>query len=195
VLGEDFILSSCREGTMSFFTLLILAVALGSDAFSLCVGIGMAGVKRKQMLLISITVLVFHILMPLSGWYIGELAGNLLGRAAAVIGSLLLIYLGIIMIWATLRKDRAPEIKALSFNVFGLAILGASVSMDALSVGFTLGAQQVDLLRTAVTIGLVAGAMTAAGLVLGRFMNSLVGVRAQFLGGLILIGIGIKLFF
>ena len=180
---------------MSFLTLLILAVALGTDAFSLCVGIGMTGVNRKQMLLISITVLVFHVLMPLAGWYIGELAGNLLGRAAAVIGSLLLIYLGIMMIWAIMRKDRAPEIKALSFNVFGLAILGASVSMDALSVGFTLGAQQVDLLRTAVTIGLVAGAMTAAGLVFGRYINGLVGERAQFLGGLILIGIGIKLFF
>jgi putative Mn2+ efflux pump MntP len=180
---------------MSFFTLIILAVALGTDAFSLCVGIGMAGINRKQMLLIILTVLFFHIFMPLAGWYTGELAGNLLGRAASVIGSLLLIYLGFRMIQAALLKEQGSGIKVLKFNLPGLVLLGASVSMDALSVGFTLGAQQVDLLRTALTIGLVAGAMTAAGLVFGRFINGLVGERAQLLGGVILIGIGIKLFF
>lgn len=180
---------------MSFFTLIILAVALGTDAFSLCLGIGIAGVNRKQMLLITITVLVFHIFMPLAGWYTGELAGNLLGRAAAVIGSALLLYLGFKMILDTMRKGRETEIKVFKFNAWGLVLLGASVSMDALSVGFTLGAQQVDLLRTAATIGLVAGAMTAAGLVCGRFMSRLVGERAQFLGGVILVGIGVKLLF
>lgn len=180
---------------MSFFTLIILAVALGTDAFSLCVGIGMAGINRKQMLLIILTVLVFHIFMPLAGWYTGELAGNLLGRAASVIGSLLLIYLGFRMIQAVLLKEQGSGIKVLKFNLPGLALLGASVSMDALSVGFTLGAQQVDLLRTALTIGLVAGVMTAAGLFLGRFISSVVGDRAQLLGGIILVGIGIKLFF
>ena len=180
---------------MSLITLIILAVALGTDAFSLCLGIGIAGVNRKQMLLISITVLVFHIFMPLAGWFTGELAGNLLGRAASVIGSLILVYLGSRMIWATLRNGRETEIKVFKFNAWGLVLLGASVSIDALSVGFTLGAQQVDLLRTAATIGIVAGIMTTAGLVFGRFMSSLVGERAQFLGGLILIAIGVKLFF
>lgn len=179
---------------MSFFTLIILAVALGTDAFSLCLGIGMAGVNRKQMLIISITVLVFHIFMPLVGWYTGELAGNLLGRAASLIGSSLLVYLGGRMIWDSRRNGREGGIKV-NFNAWGLVLLGASVSMDALSVGFTLGAQQVDLLRTAATIGLVAGIMTAAGLVCGRFMSSLVGERAQFVGGVILVGIGIKLLF
>lgn len=180
---------------MSFFTLIILAAALGTDAFSLCVGIGMAGINRKQMLLITITILVFHIFMPLAGWFTGELAGSLLGRAASVIGSLLLVYLGFRMMRTTQLKEQESGISTIKFNMLGLALLGASVSMDALSVGFTLGARQVDLLRTAVTIGLVAGAMTAAGLVFGRFMSGLVGERAQFLGGLILIGIGIKLFF
>ena len=179
---------------MSFFTLIVLAVALGTDAFSLCLGIGMAGVNRKQMLIISVTVLIFHIFMPLVGWYTGELAGALLGRAASFIGSALLIYLGGRMIWDSKRKGQEAGFK-INFNASGLVLLGGSVSIDALSVGFTLGAQQVDLLLTAATIGLVAGIMTAAGLACGRFISSLVGERAQFLGGVILIGIGVKLFF
>lgn len=180
---------------MSVITLIILAVALGTDAFSLCVGIGLAGVNRRQMLIISITVLVFHIFMPLTGWVVGEYAGSRLGRAASVIGSVLLVYLGLKMIWATLRGSRETEIKIIKFNAWGLVLLGASVSLDALSVGFTLGARQVNLLLTAGTIGLVAGAMTASGLIFGRFMGRWVGERAQLLGGVILVGIGAKLFF
>ena len=180
---------------MGFFTLIILAVALGTDAFSLCLGIGMTGVNRRQAITITITVLIFHVVMPLAGWYIGELAGALLGRVASLIGAALLIYLGLHMIWDSRGQGQKAGAKIISFNAWGLILLGACVSMDALSVGFTLGAQHVELLQTAATIGLVAGIMTAAGLVCGRFMSSLVGERAQLFGGVVLIGIGVRLFF
>ncbi len=180
---------------MSIVTLIVLAVALGTDAFSLCVGIGLAGVTRRQMLVISVTVLVFHVFMPLAGWVVGEFAGSRLGRAASVIGAVLLVYLGARMIWTTIRGGRETEIKKINFTTWGLVLLGTSVSMDALSVGFTLGARQVNLLLTAGTIGIVAGAMTASGLIFGRFVGRWVGERAQLLGGVILVGIGAKLFF
>jgi len=180
---------------MSFFTLMVLAVALGTDAFSLCVGIGLAGVNRRQITLISVTVLLFHILMPLTGWVVGEFAGSMLGRAASIIGSLILVYLGMRMVWSTWRNGGEPEPNVVRFSFWGLILLGASVSLDALSVGFPLGTPQVNLLLTAGIIGIVAGAMTAGGLVFGRFLGSWVGEKAQFLGGLILVGIGVKLFF
>jgi putative Mn2+ efflux pump MntP len=182
---------------MSLLTLLALAAALGTDAFSLCVGVGLAGVNRRQIILISAVVLLFHIFMPLAGWFAGELAGSLIGRAAAILGSALLIYLGIRMILGSLKNGRGlePSLNGFSFSFRSLVLLGASVSMDALSVGFTLGTQQVNLLLAAGVIGLVAGLMTACGLVFGRFLGTRVGERAQLLGGLILIGIGIKLLF
>jgi putative Mn2+ efflux pump MntP len=180
---------------MTLLTLMALAVALGTDAFSLCVGIGLAGVSRRQIILISATVLLFHIFMPLTGWVIGEFAGSRIGRAATVLGSALLIYLGLRMIWDTLQTGRKMEPSLSGFDVKGLILLSASVSMDALSVGFTLGTRQVNLLLTAGIIGLVAGLMTAGGLIFGRFLGAWVGEKAQLLGGLILIGIGVKLFF
>lgn len=180
---------------MSFLTLMVLAVALGTDAFSLCVGIGLAGVNRRQIMLISVTVLIFHIIMPLAGWVVGEFAGSLLGRAAAITGSLLLVYLGVRMVWSTWRNGGESNPSVIRFSTWGLILLGASVSMDALSVGFTLGTRQVNLLLAAGIIGIVAGAMTAGGLVFGRFLGSWVGEKAQFLGGLFLVGIGVKLFF
>jgi len=179
---------------MSFYTLMALAVALGTDAFSLCVGIGLAGVKKRQILLLSVTVLLFHIFMPLAGWVAGGLAGIVLGRTAAIAGALLLVYLGVRMVWDAWSNGGQTEPTTIKFNTWGLLLLGASVSIDALSVGFTLGARQVNLLLTAGIIGLVAGTMTAGGLVFGRFLGDWVGEKAQFMGGLILVGIGVKLF-
>lgn len=180
---------------MSLITLIILAVALGTDAFSLCVGIGLAGINRRQIILISITVLIFHIAMPLLGWLVGEYAGSLLGRVAAIAGALLLVYLGIKMVWDTWRPHLEQEPVKVEISIKGLLLLGASVSMDALSVGFTLGANQVNLLFTALLIGVVAGLMTFTGLVFGRFLGRWIGEKAQLLGGLVLVGIGVKMIF
>ncbi|MEW5952310.1 MAG: manganese efflux pump MntP family protein [Bacillota bacterium] len=180
---------------MTLGTLMALAVALGTDAFSMCLGIGMTSVVRRQIIIISLTVLAFHIAMPLIGWYIGELVGSLLGRAAAIAGALLLIYLGIRMIRSYWRPDDHDQFKILLLNSWGLLVLGASVSMDALSVGFTLGTRQADLLMTALVIGVVAGLMTLAGLLLGRYVGRRTGEKAVLLGGVILAVIGIRLFF
>lgn len=177
---------------MSFTTILLLAVALGTDAFSMCLGIGIAGVRRIQMFLISATVMAFHVLMPLAGWYIGNLAGSFVGRAAGIAGALVLLYLGARMIWDVLKKD-PEDPKVAVANTWGLLLLAASVSVDALSVGFTLGTYKVNLFLTALTFGIVAGLMTFAGLLLGRVLGYWVGERAQLVGGLILLGIGVKL--
>ncbi|MGI6492412.1 MAG: manganese efflux pump MntP family protein [Pelotomaculum sp.] len=178
---------------MSLITLIALAIALGTDAFSLCVGIGLAGVNRRQIVILSVTVLVFHVAMPVLGWFAGELAGGLLGRAAAVAGAMLLIYLGIKMIRETWPRNREQDPVRVNLNTSGVLLLGASVSMDALSVGFTLGTQKADLLLTAGVIGVVAGLMTFAGLVFGRYLGSWIGEKAQLLGGLVLIAIGVKM--
>lgn len=179
---------------MDLLTILVLAVALGSDAFSLCVGIGMAGVTRRQVAVISLTILVFHIFMPLLGWYVGGFLGSKVGQAAAIAGALLLIYLGGKMIWDAIRPG-VEEPQFVITNTGGLLLLSASVSMDALSVGFTLGTQQVSLVLAAGIIGLVAGVMTLAGLTLGKYVGDWIGDKAQLVGGIILVGIGVKLFF
>lgn len=177
---------------MSLPTILLLAVALGTDAFSMCLGIGMTGVRRSQIFLISITILLFHIAMPLIGWYAGHLAGSLVGRAAGIAGALVLMYLGGRMLWDVHKCDReAPKVALV--NTWGLLLLAASVSMDALSVGFTLGTVKANLILVAMVFGVVAGLMTFAGLLLGHVLGRWAGEKAQLAGGLILLGIGVKL--
>lgn len=179
---------------MNTITLFLLALALGTDAFSLCLGVGMSGVTRRQITVISLCVFVFHILMPLAGWQLGGTAGKLLGQAASTAGSLVLLYLGIRMIWNSLRDlKNAPRVMLI--KGWGIILLGLSVSLDALAVGFTLGTQGASLLLSALVFGLVAGSMTLGGLLLGRWFGNRIGERAQLVGGVVLIGIGVKLFF
>ncbi len=133
-------------------------------------------------------------MLPLTGWYVGNLAGKLVGQAASIIGALILIFLGIKMLWETFKSSHKDS-EALSMNGFSLVILALSVSLDALSVGFTLGVYQFNLLSTAIIFGIFAGLMSFSGLCAGRFLGSWVGEKAHLIGGIILIGIGIKLLF
>ncbi|MTI80615.1 MAG: manganese efflux pump [Firmicutes bacterium] len=178
---------------MSLITLFLLAAALGTDAMSLCVGIGMAGVRKKQIILLTATIAVFHVIMPIIGYYIGELVGTYVDKAAAIVGAAILIFLGARMIKNSFSEEE--ESKVLLANTGGLIVLSGSVSMDALSVGFTLGTQDVNLYQAAVVMGAVAGVMTYAGLRFGNFVGNKIGQRAQIVGGVILIGIGIRLLF
>jgi len=180
---------------VTVITLLILAVALGTDAFSMCLGLGMTGVRRRQILIVSFTVLAFHVIMPLVGWFAGEIVGSLLGKAASIAGALVLIYLGVRMLYSAWKGGGDLSSQDALVTTGGMLLLAASVSMDALSVGFSLGTQSVDLPLTVSVIGVVAGVMTAAGLIFGRYVGSRMGERAVGVGGVLLVGIGVKLFF
>lgn len=179
---------------MSLITLLLLAVALGADALSLSIGLGIAGISHRQKWQLIATIFIFHVVMPVIGYYAGHLVGDYVGRIAAIIGAAILLFLGMQMIKQGLLGDEeAPTLKLASAT--GLLILAASVSIDALSVGFTLGTQDVNLAQAAAAIGITAGIMTYLGLAFGSQIGKYLGGKAQIAGGAILIIIGISLFF
>lgn len=178
---------------MEFWTVVLLGVALGGDAFSACLGIGFGQLSCRKAFALVATVAAFHVVMPLAGWWLGEAVGTLLGRVAGILGAALLFIIGTRMIYAAVRTGITHPVSFLVPGAWGLLLFGASVSVDALSVGFTLGIYQYRLLLVTATIGLIAGLMAALGLGLGRTFGALAGHRAQFFGGLILLGIGFRL--
>ncbi|HWI55144.1 MAG TPA: manganese efflux pump MntP family protein [Desulfobacteria bacterium] len=179
---------------MGLYTVLALALALSADAFSFSLGLGMTGVTKRQIILLSLTVLVFHIVMPLGGYFIGGIFGSFLGRSANILGALVLIFLGLRMIWDSFTDKEDNFSKYVLSSTSGIVVMSATVSLDALSVGFTLGTQRVSLGTSAAVIGLVAGLMTFLGLGFGQKAGELIGNRAVIIGGLILVYIGINLF-
>lgn len=180
---------------MSLLTIILVAIALGADAFSLSIGLGMGGITKGQIYIMSATVLVFHIVMPVVGVYAGGLVGTLVGRAASIAGALVLLYLGFKMLYGAFKQEEQEGPNVLLANTMGIIFLAGSVSMDALSVGFSLGTQRSSLGMAPLIIGVVAGMMTLTGLLFGQRVGNWVGEKAVILGGVILVGIGIRLFF
>ncbi|WP_408955446.1 manganese efflux pump MntP family protein [Natroniella sp. ANB-PHB2] len=175
---------------MGFYEIIFIGIALGMDALPLGIGVGIGGVNKRQALKFSLLVGALHIILPLFGLYIGALLGSYLGEIADYIGATVLILLGIHMIYEELKEDQL-EIK---LEGMGFFLLPLSVSLDALTVGFSLGALGVEVYQMAIYFGAVALAMTTIGLTLGDRMGSVIK-RAGLIGGAILIGFGIKMIF
>ncbi|HHY06693.1 MAG TPA: manganese efflux pump [Clostridia bacterium] len=192
---------------MNYPAVLLVSVALGVDAFSVAIGIGLGGIKTKEALLVSGVVSIFHVLMPLIGLYLGIYLGSMAGPIASTIGALILLTIGLNMVGDSLReakllKQRRRETPGLAyqkgtgFNLkspLSLILMAGSVSIDALTVGLGLGPLQVDLFLTVMTMGITAGLMTLVGLVFGHGLSKVVGSTAGLCGGIILVVIGLKI--
>lgn len=184
---------------MELITIFIIAFILGIDAFSLSIGIGLCGIRRRQIYIVSATVAIFHIIMPLIGLYLGKTLGTFIGPIAGKLGALILILIGSYYLYEHFTSEKKSCDTNFDYSIInsplGLFLMAGSVSLDALAVGFGLGAMGVDLLITVLIMGIMAGLMTFTGLVLGKKVNLSVGERAELIGGIILILIGIYLYF
>ncbi|MEJ6951145.1 manganese efflux pump MntP [Natronospora cellulosivora (SeqCode)] len=185
---------------MTSWETLALAIALGTDAFSVAIICGIQQFENKSIIRISGVIALFHIVMPLLGIYGGKIIqdilrvlfnieGNLEG-ALNVVGSGLLMLIGAYMI---VERWLETEEELCNFNVkgWGLIVLAFSVSIDSLSVGISLGMLGNITFIVTLVIGFVAGIMMALGLVFGSKLGHFMGEKAQILGGFALIFLGL----
>ncbi|MBU7594350.1 manganese efflux pump MntP [Metabacillus halosaccharovorans] len=171
-------------------TLLIMALALGMDAFSVGLGMGLIRLRIRQIFYIGITIGIFHIWMPLVGMLIGRLLSDTFGTIATLLGGTLLILLGIQMVVASFKKDEDPFITPVGF---GLIVFALSVSLDSFSVGLSLGIYGAKTFLTVAIFGLVSMVLTWLGLLIGKRVQNWLGSYSEALGGSILLAFGIKL--
>ncbi len=189
-------------------TVLLVAIVLGADAFSLSMGMGLKGVSRQYEIRFSSMVAIFHVLMPLVGLSLGMVAGEYLGVWAGRAGAVVLAYIGLEMLWKAYGEIKPRTIgvnEAREFFTKGtldttggwmsLLLLTTSVSIDALTVGFSLGTFKAPILTTVLIIGLIAGSMTMLGFKGGKIFSHMVGSYSQAIGGLVLVGLAIKMAF
>ncbi|MEF3309053.1 manganese efflux pump MntP family protein [Paenibacillus sp. GYB004] len=171
-------------------TIVVMSIALGMDAFSLGIGIGLRGVRLLDIAKISLIIGLFHVVMPLAGMFMGHYLGSLLGDVATMTGGGLLVLLGGHMIFSSLRGQ---EVKPIDHRtLWGLTFFAFSVSIDSMSVGVSLGMFSTDLAFTVLMFGLFGGVMSVFGLLLGRRAGHWVGEYGEALGGVILLAFGIR---
>lgn len=179
--------SSVQSGQLA--TILIMAVALGLDAFSLGIGVGMRGIRLKHILNISLLIAFFHMLMPLIGLFAGRYVGSLLGQVTGLAAGGLLVLLGGHMIWNSFRKEDGKLVN--HTTLLGMLLFALSVSIDSFSVGVSLGMFVNDVLLIVVSFGVIGGLMSIMGLMLGRHAASKLGEYGEMIGGVILLAFGL----
>lgn len=173
-----------------FLTLLIIAFALSMDAFSLGIGVGMVGIRLREIVKVSITIGLFHIMMPVVGIVVGAYLSDLVGDIAVFIGGGVLMLIGLHMLWNGLvHSDQKSMLKT---KGFGLLLFAFSVSLDALTVGFSFGLIEVNKVLAISLFGIMGAAMSYFGLLLGRSVGGWLGDYSELVGGLILFCFGLK---
>lgn len=186
-------MTEAYERLGELLTILLMAAALGMDAFSLGVGIGMKGVRRLDAIRIGTMVALFHMLMPLLGIWAGQYVGVLLGHLAQYAAGGLLFLLGAHMIVSSVKGSGVRSINHRTW--FGVLLFSFSVSIDSFSVGVSLGMFHGDWLFTVLTFGLFGGLMSIVGLAMGRGMGRSLGDYGEAAGGAILLAFGLLFIF
>ncbi|SRR5450830_100053 len=179
---------------MNFAALVLLALAMSTDAFAAAIGKGAAMQKPRffQALRIGLLFGVIEAITPILGWAIGSLAAKWVADWDHWIAFGLLLVLGSHMIWAGLQNDEAEDAEASPQNqsVLMLALTAVATSIDAMAVGVGLAFVNVNIIEASLMIGLATTTMVTIGILLGRLLGSLIGKRAEIIGGVVLIGVG-----
>lgn len=174
-------------------SLSLLAVALGMDAFSVSLGIGMQDIRLKRIFLIGLVIGFFHFIMPFFGILFGQALAGPIGGWAEVLGGLLLTGIGLHMFFQAFQEDHPNREGIFRFTPagFSLFLIGFTVSIDSFSVGLSLGIVGVRLLLVLSFFCIASMLMAWVGMLLARKTRGFLGVYSELLGGSILIGFGL----
>jgi manganese efflux pump family protein len=180
--------------------LLVLGVALGlaMDAFAVSLGLGLSlrPATGGQTFRLAFHFGLFQFLMPVLGWAAGENLVRYIGAYDHWVAFALLLGVGGKMIVESLQPEKEPgSQRSDPTRGASLFVLSVATSLDALAVGLSLAALHVSVIFPAAIIGLVAFAMTVIGMKLGPALGKVIGRRAELLGGVVLILIGVKILF
>ena len=180
---------------MSLIELLLTAVALSMDAFavSMCKGLGMKRLNRKNAAIISLFFGGFQAAMPLLGWLLGRQFARLITSLDHWVAFGLLGFIGGKMIYDALRGGDTEGDACEKLNYRELVMLAFATSIDALAVGITLSLLTSAICLAVALIGLITFGLSFAGVYLGKRFGHFFESRIEVLGGLILIAIGLKI--
>ncbi|MCD7732492.1 MAG: manganese efflux pump MntP family protein [Oscillospiraceae bacterium] len=182
-----------------FFNSALLGVGLAMDAFSVSManGLNEPRMKKGKMCGIAGVFAGFQALMPMIGWICVHTIVQYFTAFEKLIPWIALILLGFIggrMIAEGTKKGESEE-ENMGLGIGALLIQGIATSIDALSVGFTIADYNwVMALVASLIIALVTFIICMIGLVIGKKFGTKLSNKAQILGGVILIAIGLEIF-
>jgi putative Mn2+ efflux pump MntP len=182
---------------MEFSAILLISLALAVDAFAvaLAAGVSLCQVNPRQVFRLAFHFGFFQAGMNILGWLGGLTVRSYIESFDHWLAFGLLAFVGIKMIWEAIREVKEEGEGMDPTRGRMLITLSVATSIDSLAVGLSFAVLEVSVWLPALVIGLVASALTGLGLRLGCLLGSAsrLGSRAEIAGGLVLLGIGIKI--
>ena len=179
---------------MDFLSLFLLAVGLSMDAFavSICKGLALKKIQFKHALIVGLWFGGFQALMPVIGYFLGAQFKDAIASYDHWIAFGLLILIGGNMIReAVFDKDEPETDSALSFR--SMLVLAVATSIDALAVGVTFAFLEVNIWFSVMIIGVTTCILSMIGVKVGSVFGAKYEKKAEFIGGVILILLGVKI--
>lgn len=181
---------------MDSLSIFLIANGLAMDAFavSICVGATNYADDFRPRFRLAFHFGLFQALMTIIGWFAGTTISLIISSVDHWIAFVLLAYVGINMI----RSGRNPDGECFEQDPSKgrlLIMLCIATSLDAMAVGLSLAMVDVAIFSPAFAIGVVTLLLSTFGLIAGNRLGRLFGKRMEILGGLILVGIGLKILF
>jgi putative Mn2+ efflux pump MntP len=178
-----------------FVSILIIAIGLSADCFAVSIS-GSVAMQRAtpwQIIRTAFTFGLFQAIMPVIGWLIGKNLVTLVADYDHWVAFALLLLIGGKMIWESIHESEDNKWKTDITRGLTLLTLAVATSIDALAVGLTFAFLQISIALASSTIGVIAFIATILGFRLGKKVGQLFGKRAEIIGGIVLIAIGIRI--
>ncbi|MCE1253044.1 MAG: manganese efflux pump MntP family protein [Anaerolineae bacterium] len=178
---------------MEFLMITLISLGLAMDAFAVSLAIGTSGQisNRRGKLRLAAHFGIFQSGMTALGWLAGSTVVQYVSQIDHWIAFILLAYVGLNLIRSGLNKDKNAFEQDPSTGKI-LVMLSFATSIDAFAVGLSIALLNIPILLSIIAIGMVALLLSAIGLFAGCCLEAAFGEKMEIVGGLILLGIGIR---
>ena len=175
--------------------ILLIGVGLSMDAFavSICKGLSMKKVKKKDVLIIALFFGGFQALMPFIGWFLGRGFESYITSIDHWIAFILLGLIGGHMLVDGFKAEDDEEDEEFRLDLKELFMLAIATSIDALAVGITFAFLNYPIVEGMSIIGCTTFVISFVGVYIGKIFGTKYEHKAEIAGGLILIFIGVKI--
>lgn len=190
---------------MGLLEILMLGVALATDAFSVTISNTFAFDDHRFSRLMRMPLFFgfFQFGMPLAGYFVGGIAAELIEQYASIVSLVILGFIGSNMLYSgykALKEDTSEEEEesqqdATTLSYGKLVFQAFATAIDAFAVGVSFRAHSIDILVVSLLFGIITAILCTIALFIGKKLGLLLGDRAEMVGGVVLILIGLKAFF
>jgi putative Mn2+ efflux pump MntP len=179
---------------MSYYDIILLAIALSVDVMVVSFSYGLCIEKRRRLsaFILALTTGLFHMFMPVLGYFFTDIVRVFIQPYSKFIVFLIFMYLGGNFIIEALKND---EPKKMCIDLKSLILIGIATSIDVFSAGISLSLTSSPMRFSIAVLGLITFSNSLVGFLLGSRLKIFNSKVLEIIGGIILIGLAVKTFF